>query len=232
MGPGAQRAPRRPTRAGEMPRRECTSATRSGRSPRSTPPHVVHPMRRRSPFTSRMNSPAVAATSSSSPSSNRITTDRASTSARARLTIVSSTRSRFVSPPTARAISVVASSLPTARSSCRRRSSELEKRRALSIAIEAHSARTCTVSSSASVNGPSSFSVRYRLPQASPRIRMGTPRNVRIGGCPGGKPKDRGCEPTSSSRSGCSSPTSNPRTPRPRGSSPIASRVFSSMPRA
>ena len=45
--------PRR-ARAGEMPSRAWTSATRSGCSPRRTPPHVVQPIRRRSPRTSRI----------------------------------------------------------------------------------------------------------------------------------------------------------------------------------
>ena len=59
---------------------------------------------------------------------------------------------------------------------------------ALSIAIAAQSARITAASSSASVNSPSAFSVRYRLPQTCPRITIGTPRKLRITGCPAGNP--------------------------------------------
>ena len=38
------------------------------------------------------------------------------------------------------------------------------------------------------VEGPPCFSVRYRLPQASPSMRTGTPRKLRIGGWPTGNP--------------------------------------------
>ena len=56
------------------------------------------------------------------------------------------------------------------------------------MAIAAQSASTVMASTSAGPNSPPAFSVRYRLPQASPRITSGTPRNVVIGGCPCGKP--------------------------------------------
>ncbi len=65
---------------------------------------------RRVPMSAPSTWPATAVMTRSSPSLSRITMPRASTSARPRFTISSSTRSRCVSPPIARAISVVASS--------------------------------------------------------------------------------------------------------------------------
>ena len=50
--------------------------------------------------------------------------------------------------------------------------------RALSIATAAHSARITAASSSRSLNCPPCFSVRYRLPHACPRTRIGTPRKL------------------------------------------------------
>ena len=60
---------------------------------------------------------------------------------------------------------------------------------------------------------------------------IGTPRKLSIGGCAAGKPYDCGWAPTRFSRSGRESETSTPRTPRPRGKSPIARCVAGSMPR-
>ena len=67
-------------------------------------------------------------------------------------------------------------------------------------------ASSVTSSWSSSVkSSPPAFSVRYRFPYATPRSRIGTPRNVRIGGWPAGSrpsadPATRSCR-----RSGCAS---------------------------
>src|SRR5438552_3825210 len=86
-------------------------------------------------------------------------------------------------------------------------------------------------SSSSSVkSSPPSFSVRYRFPYATPRSRIGTPRNDRMGGWFGGKPTDRGSSAMSCRRSGTVSLINTPRIPRPRGRSPIAACVSASTP--
>ena len=85
---------------------------------------VASPAASRVPRNPGEISPAVAATTRPGSSASRITIPRAPTSARPRLTISSSTRSRSVSPPIARAIAVVASSRRTDASSSSRRRSE------------------------------------------------------------------------------------------------------------
>ena len=93
--------------------------------------------------------------------SSRITSVRAPTSARARVTISSRMRLRFVSPPSACAIATAVSSARTVRSRSSRRRSTAVYSRALSSAIAAQSAGITADSSSAAVNGrPPSFSVR------------------------------------------------------------------------
>ena len=85
-------------------------------------------------------------------------------------------------------------------------------------------------SSSTVKSSPPAFSVRYRLPYATPRSTIGTPRNVRIGGWLRGNPTERGSSAMSCSRSGLTSRMRTPSTPRPRGRSPIARCVSSSIP--
>src|SRR4051794_4200524 len=99
------------------------------------------------------------------------------------------------------------------------------------MASAAQSANTTTDASSASSkSSPPAFSVRYTFPHASPRIRIGTPRKLRISGWAGGKPYERGCAPRSCRRSGLASSMRIPRIPRPRGRSPMAWWVSWSMP--
>ena len=104
--------------------------------------------------------------------------------------------------------------------------------RAFSMAMAAAAASATVISSSTSVKlPPPDFSQRYRLPNISSRIRMGTPRNDVIGGWSAGKPK----------LSGWAWRSGEPQRPRvddeqsrgsrgPRGRWPIARRSASSMP--
>src|SRR5487761_121455 len=63
-----------------------------------------------------------------------------------------------------------------------------------------------------------------------PRSATGTPRKDRIGGCPGGKPTERGSSERLCRRSGLASRMRTPRIPRPVGRSPIVACVSGSMP--
>ena len=72
------------------------------------------------------------------------------------------------------------------------------------MAIPAAAASACTSTSSSSVNGcPLTLSARYRLPNTLSRMRIGTPRNVRIGGWFGGKPTEAGCSRDVVQPNGC-----------------------------
>lgn len=83
---------------------------------------------------------------------------------------------------------------------------------------------------SSAVNAPRWPSVRYKLPNTSSRMRIGTPGKVPIGGCRAGNPDDRGCRASSSSRTGRGSSISAPRWPLPRGRSRMAATVSGGMP--
>jgi len=66
-----------------------------------------------------------------------------------------------------------------------------------SITTPAAAASATTISSSSTVNPPRDcFSVRYRFPNTLSLVRIGTPRNVSIGGLWAGKPKDLSSSPS------------------------------------
>ena len=101
--------------------------------------------------------------------------------------------------------------------------------RRLAGALDGHVAANPRASSSSSVNGapagapagtpsgPPRRSVAYSRPRTCPPTTRGTPRKVRIGGWPGGKPTLRGSRVRSSRRRGWPSRRRAPRMPRPCG---------------
>ena len=83
---------------------------------------------------------------------------------------------------------------------------------------------------SSSASKPPGFSVRYRLPNTASPARIGTPRKLSIGGCPGGKPVAESCCERCASRSGWGWRMSSPSTPRPCGRLPTAAACCADMP--
>ena len=184
---------------------------------------VVDPLDRHAragrPLRSR---PALAATTRSGPSRSRITRLRASTSARPRLAISSSTCSSSISAPTATAIVRAASRRRADCSSSSRRAATASYRRAFSIAIAAQAARITTDSSSSASN--SSPPCLLGQVEVAPDLAAHDDRHAeeaRHRRMAGRKAVGLRVIADAGMRSGCGLSISTPRMPRPRGRSPI-----------
>jgi hypothetical protein len=102
--------------------------------------------------------------------------------------------------------------------------------REFSMATAAVAANAVISCSSSAVNPPRVLSAKYRLPNTSSRIRIGTPRKLSMGGCSAGKPDERGSSAMRESRIGRGSSISAPSSPLPCGRCPIRSTVPADMP--
>ena len=102
--------------------------------------------------------------------------------------------------------------------------------RAFSIATAAVPANAVVNSSSSALNSPRKLSAKYKFPNTSSRIRIGTPKKLFIGGCPTGNPADRGSTPIRRNRIGRGSSINAPNKPLPSGKCPIRPTTSTGIP--
>ena len=168
---------------------------------------------------------------SSSPSIRVSSVARASTSARDRLVTSSSTRSKSVTPPSARPISVVVSRPRFARCSSSWRCRTSRYSRAFAIAIAAQSASTITA---LLVLVGELAAVLLRQVQVAPRLAVDQDRHAQERVHRGMRERETVRLRVRAHVGGGERPRlvdQDPETPRPCGRSPIALCVSSSIPR-